>query len=446
MNRKVNKRRGISLITLVITIIVMGILATAVILSLNSSGIIDGSHKAKKDTNYSRAKEVVTFARAEWDLMTDSEKEANGGKFSEYAENKLVTSGYPTTGTGSYEVTNLGKLYSYPVIPAGFVASKATGETKVSEGLVIYEGTVEVNDTNVSTAQTTRNQYVWIPVEDISEFVRRDGYGLNAVQQDYVTRGKIVEPYDKKAVYDEVLLSKENDLTGEFAEYEKMYNSVKKYGGFYIARYEAGSSTQRVITVSNGTTVLLASQKNKYPYNVVVWGLSNTCVEGEAVFNNGKNHGIGAVELSRSVYEEDNNNYGVVSTLCYGIEWDAAISFLSDIQNTTISPYKPYIQDGSNMSWNGNNKSGNSNYKTGIDLNIEDKLALNKVKNIYDMAGNMEEWTMEVEYTGYFSYRTPRGGAYNMASGLPASYRSSMSGGAKSIPDNRGFRIALYIK
>ena len=446
MKKERIKRRGISLITLVITIIVMGILATAVILSLNSSGIIDGSHKAKKDTNYSRAKEVVTFARAEWDLMTDSEKEANGGKFSEYAENKLVTSGYPATGTGSYEVTNLGKLYSYPVIPAGFVASKATGETKVSEGLVIYEGTVEVNDTNVSTAQTTRNQYVWIPVEDISEFVRRDGYGLNAVQQDYVTRGKIVEPYDKKAVYDEVLLSKENDLTGEFAEYEKMYNSVKKYGGFYIARYEAGSSTQRVKTVSNGTTVLLASQKNKYPYNIVVWGLSSTCVEGEAVFDNGKNHGIGAVELSRSVYEEDNNNYGVVSTLCYGIEWDAAISFLSDIQNTTISPSKPYIQDGSNISWNANNKSGNSNHKTGIDLNIEDKIALNKVKNIYDMAGNMEEWTMEVYYTGYDPYRVVRGGAYNMVSGIPASHRYSMAGGAKTIGEYRGFRIALYLK
>ena len=42
-------------------------------------------------------------------------------------------------------------------------------------------------------------------------------------------------------------------------------NSVNKYGGFYIARYEAGSEEPR--TSSSGTEAAVLSQANKYPFN-----------------------------------------------------------------------------------------------------------------------------------------------------------------------------------
>ena len=44
-------------------------------------------------------------------------------------------------------------------------------------GFVIYEGEEEVTDTNVADAQKTRNQYVWVPVEDISKFYGTDANG-----------------------------------------------------------------------------------------------------------------------------------------------------------------------------------------------------------------------------------------------------------------------------
>lgn len=64
-----------------------------------------------------------------------------------------------------------------------------------------------------------------------------------------------------------------------------------------------------------------------------------------------------------------------------------------------------------------------------------------KVKNIYDMAGNVYEWTMEASDT---LYRVNRGGYYGYTgSGNPASIRRC------SFPtityDNIGFRVALIV-
>jgi len=65
---KKENKRGISLIVLVITIIVMIILATAIILSLSSSGIIGKANKAVTDTNNANKKELAGLLMAEYEL------------------------------------------------------------------------------------------------------------------------------------------------------------------------------------------------------------------------------------------------------------------------------------------------------------------------------------------------------------------------------------------
>ena len=57
------KKRGISLIVLVITIIVMIILAAAIIISLNNTGIVDNANKARDETN---EKTIVELANLAW--------------------------------------------------------------------------------------------------------------------------------------------------------------------------------------------------------------------------------------------------------------------------------------------------------------------------------------------------------------------------------------------
>ena len=62
-------------------------------------------------------------------------------------------------------------------VPNGYVGSSVAGENEIDTGYVIYEGEEEVTDSNVADAQKNRNQYVWIPVPDISKFYGTDANG-----------------------------------------------------------------------------------------------------------------------------------------------------------------------------------------------------------------------------------------------------------------------------
>ena len=116
----------------------------------------------------------------------------------------------------------------------------------------------------------------------------------------------------------------------------------------------------------------------------------------------------------------------VVSTLCYGVQWDAALQFIA-----TNEEYKDYPT----------NSTGKGNYtenllKTGSSNDYE-------LNNIYDMAGNFWEWTMEASS---IDFRVPRGGNCNAYGGAgdPASSRNNLY--PNDAGSDLGFRLTLYIK
>ena len=433
------RKNGISLIVLVITIIIMIIIAAAIILSLSSSGIIGQARNATSDSDLANAKQVVAVAKGEYELG-----EVEGySNFKAYAEAKLEEAGYKVgAGKNSYIVTKDGKVVGsgtnntmyigsdgkYAVIPEGFIASKITTEDTVTEGLVIYEGTAEVTDADsdsngIIDAQETRNQFVWIPVDNIVEFKTEDGYELGELQT-FVSGGKAIEPCTFLST-----LSAINDTTGEFAEYDAMKKSVAKYGGFYIARYEAGTTVQREYK-ANGTTDVLI-QKNKHLYEYVAWGPSMTETEGDCIGTyNGAggadalNQGKGAVQLSRELYNLDS----VKSTLTYGVQWDAALRFIS-----SNPEHVGYFQDAEEK----------GNYTQGaLPTGSSEVYAVN---NIYDMAGNAWEWTMEAYKDGVSTSRILRGAEYYSDSTIPASNRCDWGRDDSLTAETIGFRPSLYI-
>ena len=389
---KLNNKKGISLIVLVITIVVMIILAVAIILSLQSSGIIGRANEASTKSDEANMLQAANVAYGDYLLeknlgQTNVEAEA-------YVKEKLEGN-FDEEKLKKLSILSDGTVQILPTIPTGFVVSQIEGENRISEGLVVYEIpagiTVDWTATSEGNAaildvQEKYNQYVWVPVYEEFQRVSWNGEDLE---------NKYTEPY-------------EDGYETEIAEYNKMKASVEKNGGFYIARYEAGKE-------DNSTVV---SKKAADVWNNIVWGVDMTTI--------GEN---GAVYLSRNLYQENDNNF--VSTLCYGVQWDAVMNFMKDVTNPNVAGDKKYIEDSTGMGV----------YRTGAPT-LTGSNELYKVKNIYDMAGNVYECTMEADST---NSRVVRGGCCaNNGSDIPVSLRSN--GFPFTAFDVVGFRVALYLK
>ena len=305
-------------------------------------------------------------------------------------------------------------------VPKGYTASSVATENKVSEGFVIYENTngedkkEEVNDNNKDTARTTRNQFVWVPVANPSEMYGTDKDGkkwgklyefsasgitpLNWTEQDGVMSITATSGSDSYREPDVVDSDSSNSITISQleTEFNDMITSVEKYGGFYIGRYETGNlSQEKVVVIKNNTDI--GNQ---------TWYTMYKKAKGIAVNNN------------------------VTSSMIWGSQWDATMRWM---YNSGNEEKKKYTYDSTGKG-NYSGTNGNQPIATG-------SIEAYAVNNIYDMAGNVSDWTIEAYST---VLRVTRGGNYSDdGSNGPASVRRS-SNPTNSI-DNYGFRVALYM-
>ena len=294
-------------------------------------------------------------------------------------------------------------------IPEGFYYVGGTKE----EGIVISDNIEDLGkgDSSEAAENLQGNQFVWIPVENFDEF-EREHFGTEA--QKWWTGTFVTDGLSDNNFYEPA-----SDGIMEDTEVEKMYKSVKENKGFYVGRYEAGT------TESSGTGIRgeVVSKKGENVYNNIKWGNSMTDETG------------GTVEVARGMYNEEKGD-SVTSTLIYGVQWDAIMRWMQDVPNLTGGKY---VEDSTGMGWYSDNySSGNANHQTGIDVDG----GKNKVKNIYDLAGNVLEWTMESYST---TNRTYRGGDYIYSgSDDPVSVRR-ISDIPSSSYTGLGFRVALYL-
>ena len=344
-------------------------------------------------------------------------------------------------------------------VPNGFVGSKAAGENEIDTGFVIYEGEEEVTDSNVQTAQTTRNQYVWVPVPDTSKFYGTDANGKSWGKiYNYTTGTNSSSTFDEvtgtyaynwsetngvmsissSTSYREPDVLRDRDtpyylktykvsedsmldfLLRQQTDFKKMINSVEKYGGFYIGRYETGDLNQEVAVVQKGNTNI--SKVNWYTMYEKCKTLS------------------------------DNNN-NIETGMIWGNQWDRTMMWLMECNakdETTGKSKEEVISDSSswgnyyNATFQYTNSSGvtatkNENSGTRIPTGSTE---YTKANNIYDLAGNVYDWTMEANSTIFRVLRA--GSCYSTGSGYPARYRYLSY---PSFSDSYyGCRAALYIK
>lgn len=160
-----------------------------------------------------------------------------------------------------YAKKNVGSDETVAVpVPKGYVASDIADEKIVNTGLVIYEGEEPVTDSNKDTAQRTRNQWVWVPVENPSEIYGTDSNGVkHGKLYDFSDSGRTAlywtesngvmrlfsdgfnrepdilysEDYDS-GIPNYLTEETENNINKELKEnFEMTIESIEKYGGFY---------------------------------------------------------------------------------------------------------------------------------------------------------------------------------------------------------------------
>ena len=363
-------KKGITLVALVVTIVVLLILAgVSINLVLGNNGII------------AKAKDAETkFAEA-----SQNDLKGMNGLVSEM-EGALAGngstgsgSGNGNTGSGNNFVTKNTEV-TYPGgnvwIPEGFKISKDSAST-VQGGVVIED--------------KDGNQFVWVPVATLADY-KRTWYAGN----------------DSFSIYSEAL-----------PEDEK--TSVERYKGFYIGRYEVGdkeNTEAKTLRSSNDVTKTVTIKANQAPYNYVKMAQAVSLAEGFAT----------------------KQGYKAKTKLVSSYAWDTTIEFIQKVNS-----------DYGNSSEEGNYKdttfsctditgaSKTKEYGSGALVPTGQTTA---VCNIYDMGGNVWEWTTE-SYSNTDSPYAKRGGYYydNFAF-YPAGGRLNDSDHAGA---SYGFRLTLFM-
>ena len=333
MLRKTN--RGITLVALVITIIILLILAGISISTLTNTGIFQKAKDAKKASENAEKEQNKT--------LDNYEKELN-----KYTSIELTAD---KTGTVLSETDNIelhDKNGAKIIVPAGFKVVN-TDDLTVGKGIVVED--------------SKGNQYVWIPctTEDSKsqlQFKRTewdveiDGADNSRASKDELTLTCPENYSDNGLTYAVV-----NEIV---AQVKTEKDSVRRNGGYYIGRYEVGDE--------NGTAVIKA---DKTPMSNIIWSTAYS-----------KAKGIGG-------------GPGATTYLCSSYAWDTAINF---IQNNGFPNYARAREDSYNENWVDKNvKDSKGNIiKT---ANKAERFPTGKTTpkcNIYDMGGNVSEFTTEV--------------------------------------------------
>ncbi len=201
------------------------------------------------------------------------------------------------------------------------------------------------------------------------------------------------------------------EMKEDYSDPEDYTASVNENGGFYIGRYEA--------SYENGKPASKTSEK--------INDSDNTVTENGMLWNNISQ--TDALSKAKGLYTSGE----FTSSLLTGAAWDRTLGWLEETEAVTS-----FEIVGDSKNWG--NYYDDSFSGTDDLINTGSKSETEK-NHIFDLAGNVDEWTTEAESSGHRVYR---GGDYNgTGSSFPCSNRSHTSPGfTYSL---LGFRLALYL-
>ena len=481
-----NNKKGITLIALVVTVVVLIILAGVSINAvLGDNGIIKKANQAASVTKEAEVKEAINRTILEFYLTDDYEtledflkakaedgsidsvtKNADGtltvkkGEYSVTVENKTNSSGGSSSGgntggetqtpeikigeakvvansdgTGS-AITDANSVYLGNTLYITFVHSITGGTTTVDKTIpyaVTKNGTYTFTVTGTVNGKSyTKNVSVTVnQFKDVYEYMQTnikvtysdgevwvpEGFKVADDSASTVQGGIVIEDKDgNQFVWVPVATIADYKRTwytggGSLSRYsealpEDEKTSVERYKGFYIGRYEAGdkeNTEAKTLRSSNDVTKTVTIKANQAPYNYVTRTQAVSLAEGFST----------------------KQGYKAKTKLVSSYAWDTTIAFLQKVN----SDYGNSSEEGNyrDTTFSYTDITGTSKTKESDDEVLVPTGQTTPVCNIYDMGGNVDEWT--TEFCSYTSdpYAT-RGGFYGDDFAInPAGIRLSFS-------------------
>ena len=432
------KNKGITLVALVVTIVVLLILAgVSINLVLGDNGIITKAKEAQRKSAEATQNDLIGMN----ELAQQLEEKING-----------------STGSGSGNGGAGGKTEpeTVPYLPSDDFHYDTS--TSVDTGLVIKDA--------------SGNEYVWVVVP--KSLYNNTVYNSNNAKKpssstDYANIEYCLQQYTAtyrgNTNFTDVYYPDTANV-GWFAD-ETAYNNLKNImlksvyenGGFYVGRYEAGIGTNR-------TSKSATNSDGKY----TIEGMPTPVTKADA-------YPYTYVTRTQAQNLASNVNSGTkTSSLMFGVQWDLVLAFMSKYtvkitsNSTTIGNYRDsefqISETGKYATMSNWTLSSTWNPSTRLTTNFVDssrnKIAQysdgkgilvttgtseeNKVMNIYDIAGNVWEWTSENSDGSFIVFTNPyekRGGDRDASyTGYTAGYRYP---NANSAELGIGFRITLFM-
>ena len=315
-----------------------------------------------------------------------------------YAVTKNGTYTFTVTGTVngksytknvSVEVNQFKDVYEY--MQTNTKVTYSDGDVWIPEGFKIAKDSASTVQGGVVIEDKDLNQFVWVPVATLADYKRTWYTGWS--------------PF--------------SDYSEALPEDEK--TSVERYKGFYIGRYEAGdkeSTVAKTLRSSNDVTKTVTIKANQAPYNNVRRTQAVSLAEGFAT----------------------KQGYKAKTKLVSSYAWDTTIAFLQKVN----SDYGSSSEEGNynDKTFSYTDITGASQTKASNSQVLVPTGQTTPVCNIYDMGGNVWEWTTE-SCSDTSSPYARRGGYYDsFFATYPAGFRDGYSDRANDII---GFRLTLFM-
>ncbi len=443
-----NKSKGITLVVLVITIILLLILAGITIATLmGDNGLINRAQQAKQEYINAQIAEEQSLNELEKQLAeynkdlpenTTEDPQDLGTIVKLPNEWGTETVKYIKTSNGleTTEVTKVATVYAVSVgggesvpVPYGFYYVGGNLDT----GVIIsdneadkYDGTTD-KTTYAYTTSLTGNQFVWIPCST-SAYTKTSWEKQNAGWDTTIPKAEL--------------------------------SQIEKYGGFYVGRYEAGlasdmsefTSTQKSAGHNQVYNVykIPQSKAGLAPWNFVDW--THSKANAESMYNNNYvSSGLITgtqwdVILNTLINKTDLTSSDMTNSSSWGNYKNTAIEYTGRKATAYYSSNYWYLPVFGSTETSTTKDYVTSNENKG-DLLTTGASATTEKYHIFDIAGNLWEWTEEDSHHATSGqYRVIRGGDYlDNSSGDPACRRYGVCP-VMHTHHGIGFRVVLYIK